>query len=54
MAYLDSMAFIHPTYRNDIFDSILDSCRRVQVDADHFGLKKVKKLLVEYLAVVRL
>ncbi len=27
---------------------------RVQLDADHFGLEKVKKRLVEYLAVVRL
>jgi len=27
---------------------------RAQLDADHFGLEKVKKRLVEYLAVVRL
>jgi ATP-dependent Lon protease len=25
-----------------------------QLDADHFGLKKIKKRLIEYLAVVRL
>lgn len=27
---------------------------RAQLDADHFGLEKVKKRLIEYLAVVRL
>jgi ATP-dependent Lon protease len=27
---------------------------RVQLDSDHFGLEKIKKRLIEYLAVVRL
>ena len=27
---------------------------RAQLDADHFGLEKIKKRLIEYLAVVRL
>ena len=27
---------------------------RTQLDADHFGLEKIKKRLIEYLAVVRL
>lgn len=27
---------------------------REQLDADHFGLEKIKKRLIEYLAVVRL
>lgn len=27
---------------------------RTQLDADHYGLEKIKKRLIEYLAVVRL
>ncbi|KAG5352567.1 hypothetical protein C0989_001785, partial [Termitomyces sp. Mn162] len=37
-----------------IKDKSFLTAARVQLDADHFGLEKIKKRLIEYLAVVRL
>ncbi|KAG5339801.1 hypothetical protein C0989_003481 [Termitomyces sp. Mn162] len=37
-----------------IKDKSFLTAARAQLDADHFGLEKIKKRLIEYLAVVRL
>lgn len=46
--------FIPPTSRPLIRDRAFLTNARSQLDADHFGLDKIKRRLIEYLAVVRL
>jgi ATP-dependent Lon protease len=41
---------LHPQLKDRSFLA----AARIQLDADHFGLEKIKKRLIEYLAVVRL
>ena len=45
-------SFSTPSYV--IRDKMFLTKARTQLDADHFGLEKIKKRLIEYLAVVRL
>ena len=40
--------------QSQIKDRSFLQAARVQLDSDHFGLEKIKKRLIEYLAVVRL
>ncbi|KAF8714415.1 hypothetical protein AX14_012711 [Amanita brunnescens Koide BX004] len=46
--------YILPTSQPQLRDRAFLTNARAQLDADHFGLDKIKRRLIEYLAVVRL
>ncbi|CAA7262193.1 unnamed protein product [Cyclocybe aegerita] len=50
----DSSGSPQLTQLPDLKDRSFLTTARAQLDADHFGLEKIKKRLIEYLAVVRL